>query len=499
LVQTFLLHAGETNVQLLAEQAGIQSGMKLPEAWTGRVVIQWGLFSEGREKQEELKRGDMRHDCIKLQLAEAIERAQDSRRRDELLRANGIKTLSSHSESQTDTYFPYRYKIPVYHLHALAIFEKKKRVWASGQIKKIGSPEFIIHEGMGDGYKEMGSDQTTFHMRRAVRESVKAIYALGLDFGMVTVGVLPSGHTLVLHVDPLPQLTRRLCQLFARAIQRYDAELTRELARTEPVMLGSDPEFLLLSAQGKVVAASRFLEREGPVGCDAIVLSGHRVILPLAELRPQPSADPDQLARNLHHTMQLAARAIPDESLAWLSGGMPLRGFPLGGHVHFSRLWLNGHLLRALDNYLALPLMQIEGETTGQRRPRYGGLGDFRPQPHGGFEYRTLPSWLVSPAVTRGVLALAALIAGHYWSLQRRPLQDTDVQAAYYRGDKQQVRTLIAQLWEDLERLPGYSRHAGSLEPLRSMIVRMEPWDERADFRKSWKIAPYQPERLYQT
>jgi hypothetical protein len=498
-MQTFLLHAGGTHMQLLAEQAGIQSGMQLPEAWPGRVVIQWGIFVEGREQKEELKRGNMHLDCLKLQPAEAVNRAQDSRRREELLSINGIKTLTSHRENQTDTYFPYQYKIPVFHLHALAIYEKKKKVWASGQRRKSGSPELVIQEGERDGYKEIDSDQATFHMRRAVRESVKAIYALGLDFGMVTVGVLPSGHTLVLHVEPLPQLTSRLCQLFARAIQRYDAELTRELARTEPVMLGSDPEFLLLSAQGKVVAASRFLEREGPVGCDAIVLSGHRVILPLAELRPQPSVDPRQLARNLHHTMQLAARAIPDESLAWLSGGMPLRGFPLGGHVHFSRLWLNGHLLRALDNYLALPLMQIEGETTGQRRPRYGGLGDFRPQPHGGFEYRTLPSWLVSPAVTRGVLALAALIAEHYWSLRLRPLRDTDVQAAYYRGDKKQVRALIAHLWEDLERLPGYSRHAGCLEPLKSMILRMEPWNERADFRKAWKIVPYQSERIYQT
>jgi hypothetical protein len=88
------------------------------------------------------------------------------------------------------------------------------------------------------------------------------------------------------------------------------------------------------------------------------------------------------------------------------------------------------------------------------------------------------------------VLALAALIAEHYWALRRRPLKDIDVQAAYYRGDKEQVSTLITHLWEDLERLPSYSRHVGCLEPLKSMILRMEPWNERADFRKAWKIAP---------
>ena len=93
-------------------------------------------------------------------------------------------------------------------------------------------------------------------------------------------------------------------------------------------MLGSDPEFLLLNPQGKVVFADRFLTRDGAVGCDAIVLSGHRVILPLAELRPQPSADPRELARNVRATMELAARKINDESLAWLSGGHAGAGLP---------------------------------------------------------------------------------------------------------------------------------------------------------------------------
>jgi hypothetical protein len=477
-MQTFLLHSGEKDALILAERLGLPSGSELPPEWTGRVVIHWGAIQD-------------RSDKVILQPLRAIERAQDSSSREELLKLHGIKTASSHAKEHVHRQFPYQYKVAVFHLQALAIYQKKEDVWVSEPGLKKNKLGQAVHGKHQAFYKEIAPEYATFHMRRAIRESVKAIYALGLDYGMVTIGILPSGHTLVLHVEPVPKLNRRLCELYARAMDRYDAELTGELARSERVMLGSDPEFLLLSRQGKVVSASRFLEREGPVGCDAIVLSGHRVILPLAELRPQPSVDPRQLARNLHRTMQLAARAIPDESLAWLSGGMPLRGFPLGGHIHFSRCWLNGHLLRALDNYLALPLMQIEGDTTRQRRPRYGFLGDFRPQPHGGFEYRTLPSWLISPAVTRGVLALAALIAEHYWSLQRRPLMDGDMQAYYYRGDKQKVREVIARLWEDLEKLPGYSRDASCLDPLKAMIFRMEPWNELADFRQTWKIAPY--------
>jgi hypothetical protein len=30
------------------------------------------------------------------------------------------------------------------------------------------------------------------------------------------------------------------------------------------------------------------------------------------------------------------------------------------------------------------------------------------------------------------------------------------------------------------------------LKPLRLQVLNMEPWNEMADFRRTWKIAPYQ-------
>ncbi|WP_231571327.1 putative amidoligase domain-containing protein [Gordoniibacillus kamchatkensis] len=309
-------------------------------------------------------------------------------------------------------------------------------------------------------------------------------------------------------------------------------------------MLGSDPEFLLVSPAGKVVPASRYLERDGEAGCDAIVLRGHRVITPLAELRPRPSPQPRRLAANLHGAMRLAASRIGDASLAWLAGGMPLKGFPLGGHVHFSRVWLNSHLLQALDHYLALPLMLIEADADRRRRPRYGFLGDFRRQPHGGFEYRTLPSWLATPLITVGVFALARVVADGYRSLPSvnpgasalvpaaaapqaagaagvavgagagsgaatrtgtvaecvrapaaRPLDDISLLEAYYSGDKAVVQPVVAGLWRELEQLPGYAEFAAYLDPLRERTLRMEPWRETDDVRRAWKIAPFDGKR----
>ena len=243
-------------------------------------------------------------------------------KRDDLLQLHGMKIMKSQAAivrgKRELEPFTHKYKVAVFHLQTLLIYEKKETLLLSE--KSLQQQRQL---GVNTAYIEVGPGQINFHARRASRESVKAIYALGLDYGLVTIGITPSGHTLVLDVDPVPKLNGRLAQLFAQAMDLYEQSIAKELERKERAMLGCDPEFLLVNPQGKVVFADRFLTRDGVVGCDAIVLSGHRVILPLAELRPQPSVDPLQLAKNVRATMGLAARKINDESLAWLSGGCP--------------------------------------------------------------------------------------------------------------------------------------------------------------------------------
>ncbi|WP_217556496.1 hypothetical protein [Paenibacillus sp. GbtcB18] len=462
----------------------IPHGEKLPDKTPVRIAA-WGKLSAEQERVlTALPRRAL------LQPPEAVSlalREEDARMQ---LAVHGIRTVPNSAGEAEDRRargsrpggpYSYEYRIPVFHMEALAVYRQKNNLLLlPGTAGKKPS-----------GFQEVSLDQQTFHTQRAVRESVKAVYALGLDYGLVHIAIEPSGRTLVLRVDPSPPPDEPLAALFAQAIGRYADQLSQELARTEPAVLGSDPEFLLVNPRGKVVSASKYLEREGQVGCDAIVLSGHRVILPLAELRPQPSSEPAQLAANLRRTMRTAARKIGDDSLAWIAGGMPLPGFPLGGHVHFSRCWLNSHLLRALDNYLALPLMMIEGETTAQRRPRYGLLGDYRRQRHGGFEYRTLPSWLVSPEIALGVFALARIIADRYFELDQRPLDEMEAQENYYAGNKPALADAAESLWADLEKQPMYGEFARYLRPLREQSRRMEGWQELADFRRSWKIGPY--------
>jgi Phage phiEco32-like COOH.NH2 ligase-type 2 len=467
-MDTFVLHSEEPEIQKLLQALTIPHGVRIPTNWNGHAVIGWGKYRiDG-------------HGLYHLQPVQSILRCANKQLRDATLHVNGLKTLSSHGHT-IDTYaprYPYYYIIPVFQLDALTVYRRKD----------IGL--FMRHGGIErpEAYEDLGLDNPTYHVKRAVREAIKAIYALGLDYGVVTVGIPASGHTLILDVNPEPKLNRKLAGLYAEAIAKYDLALGEQIRNPQSVMLGADPEFLLLSEQGKVVAASHFVERAGVVGCDGVVNRGEQTLHPLAELRPQPSESPDELALHVQHALLAAAKRFSKPGLRWVAGGMPVPGLTLGGHIHLSRVMLNSHLLRALDNYLALPLLLAESEQSIRRRPRYGALGDFRRQPHGGFEYRTLPSWLASPTVARGAFALTKLIAEHPGGLLRRPLSDPDITAMYYRGDKQSLLPIVKVLWRDLESLPAYWNYAAELEALKQLLFRMQSWDELADFRYYWKI-----------
>ncbi|MEI2396352.1 putative amidoligase domain-containing protein, partial [Paenibacillus phytohabitans] len=173
-------------------------------------------------------------------------------------------------------------------------------------------------------------------------------------------------------------------------------------------------------------------------------------------------------------------------ALRWRAGGMPLRGWALGGHLHFSGVTLCAPLLRALDNYLALPMLLLEDVRAAARRPRYGVLGDFRRQPHGGFEYRTLPSFLVSPVIAKGAVCLAHLIVSHYEELPLRPLDREKLHAAFYSGDKQPLREAWPPLEAQLRALDGYAAAASYIEPLLRSIAAQQTWDESRDIRGLW-------------
>jgi len=472
----FVLHAGQPELARFLSLLQVPAGTALPRAEPGGPS--WTAVSWRGEKPVRLPEGAGEP----MQPAAAVRRASNARRVAEDLRRHGIRTAPSESDGRSA--IVRTFVVPVFGLEALGAFASvsgaKAMAAAAGSLRRPAAPRVAP-----DADASRGTAQ-----KRAERAAVRAVYALGLDYGVVRVRADEDGAPLVESVDASPSVAAgEFAPLFAAAVNKLEASSGAEGGA---LLLGMDPEFVLRrpGPGGKIVSASRYFERRGRVGCDSVRI-GDKLVYPLAELRPSPAAEPRELLRNLYAAMRLAASRIDDASLEWLAGGMPAPGFALGGHIHVSGVALNADLLRAMDNYMALPLALLEDGNASRRRPRYGALGDFRRQFHGGFEYRTLPSWIVSPILALGVISLAKVVCEHVRELRGRPLARPEMQAHYYAGDKDALRPTALALWSELERTSGYARYAKALDRLKRRIERAEPWNEQQDVRAAWKIPPY--------
>lgn len=343
-------------------------------------------------------------------------------------------------------------------------------------------------ERMGMGAVE-GQEKSisTVLMKKLERAAVRTLYTLGLDSGEVILMPAPGEGYEVRSVKEAPwRQNSRLQRLYQSAHGQETAE--HHTVGYGGALVGMDPEFILVRGeQGKVVPASRFLERWGEAGCDAVTRR-ERTLFPIAELRPAPSNEPGRLLRHLRKALAAASSRITDRSLLWRAGAMPQPGLPLGGHLHFSRVRLEVELLRSLDNYLALPIAILEDPKSSARRPRYGILGDFRRKEHGGFEYRTLPSFLISPLLAKGVIGAAYLIAEHYKELSHRPLDQEEIHAAFYAADRASLYTCLEPLLQGMEKVADYERYEPFTGPLFRELRAGGHWDEMRDIRPLWRL-----------
>ncbi|WP_053376258.1 putative amidoligase domain-containing protein [Paenibacillus sp. FJAT-27812] len=324
-------------------------------------------------------------------------------------------------------------------------------------------------------------------LRRVVRTAISALYTLGLDIGEAEVALGGDGRTAVRAAWPKLRDTR----LEAASLRRFAAwhAAAGAGAADRELLIGADPEFVLVTPAGKVAAASRFFGAGigGAAGADA-VLVGRRLLYPVAELRPEPADSPAALAANVRRLLQRAADRISEPSLRWAAGAMPVPGLALGGHIHLSGAPLTSRLLRLLDSYAAFPLALVEDPAGRARRPRYGTLGDFRQQPHGGFEYRTLPSWLVSPAAAKASFALALLCAREALKLSYIPALEERYVEAYYAGDRSELAGCLDGLAASISATSSYRELAPYIEPLLEAARRGTTWDESSDIRVKWRL-----------
>ncbi len=263
-------------------------------------------------------------------------------------------------------------------------------------------------------------------LKRITTAARIAVQALGLDFAMAYVALSKPRKPVIKRVDPSPELpTRTLKSLIEFLVE------SPYIPQKKEVTLGADPEFILINSDtGKMIPASQFLPRFGTVGCDSVRIP-NRQQRPIGELRPEPSPSPLVLADNIRKTLLQAVKLLPYNNIKWIAGSQP-SNYPIGGHIHFSNIQVSSKLLRALDNYLAIPVFLMEDtKNATMRRTKYGLLSDYRIKEYG-FEYRTTSSWLVTPEISRGVLCLAKLIASNYTELSNNCFIRTEIQNAFY-------------------------------------------------------------------
>jgi len=321
------------------------------------------------------------------------------------------------------------------------------------------------------------------------RTAARAVYVLGLQGGQVEIAVDDFGRPSVVSVSGTMRPSGAEAERRTHAANRLLAnDRERESVFGIQATLGADPEFVLRNSAGELVSASRFLPPEGLAGCDSVVRRGVR-IWPLVELRPEPAEEPDAVVRSLRRLLVAAARRIGGAKLTWLAGALPVRGLPLGGHVHFGGVMPTALRLRALDNAVALPLRLLEPASASGRRPRYGTLGDWRRQPHG-FEYRTPPSWLLSPKLALGTLSLAKIAVTHARELSGHfPLDDEAMRDAYYSDNPApQLREVALEFHELLKQTAGYRRYAAAIDFIFDAVREGRRWNETKDFRHRWGI-----------
>ncbi|MGE5416667.1 MAG: putative amidoligase domain-containing protein [Acidobacteriota bacterium] len=312
-----------------------------------------------------------------------------------------------------------------------------------------------------------------------------AVQSLGLDFALVHLGLNKLQNIFVISIDPSPALGNFRIEKLARFAVEY---MTGEWNSNE-VMLGADPEFMMVeNSKDRLIVASTFFPRFGDVGCDNLRVR-NRQQRPIAELRPAPSSNPLILTDNIRRTMVQALKLAPYRNIRWLAGSLPVDEYPIGGHVHFSKIALSSKLLRALDNYLAIPVLLMENaDTSAKRRKKYGLLSDFRTKEYGGFEYRTLSSWIVNPTITRGVLSMAKVIALNHLQLKENIFTEPDAHEAFYSGDKEYFMNYYTYMWKKLISLPGAYDYVPYMQEINELCHSPEGWNEYLNIRETWDL-----------
>jgi hypothetical protein len=226
-------------------------------------------------------------------------------------------------------------------------------------------------------------------------------------------------------------------------------------------VIGTDPEFLIVDADFSVKNAQNLLGKMGDFGGDGA----------MAEVRPKPEVSVDQLVENMRDIF----KAFKDDNrigkyrwvaTCWHHDGS--RGYPVGGHIHVgnpSQLMEKSSTIRSkfykvlnkiMDEYLAIPMVKLDGKDGLQRRKpgaapmgpfgHYGGLRTDL----GRLEHRTLSGiWMIHPELSKVVLGTAKAVIDEAFKIAK----ENDFKSGFILPDKFNRTNLWSpdfDSWEDV-------------------------------------------------
>lgn len=250
------------------------------------------------------------------------------------------------------------------------------------------------------------------------------------------------------------------------------------------ITIGSDPEFGLVDQNGKQVKAYNHLSDSTR---ERVGVDGHSDI---GEIRPAFGHTPREHLANIAALMAQVDEKIPADIK--ITAGSMVGEDPIGGHIHFGALGRNFNFdaaAKALDYYVSLPVSLIEVQRSARIRRTgsgYGHLSAVRSQPWG-FEYRTLPSWLLGWGVALSVLSIgyAVVDAVKGKSCPDVPRRTPDP-SAFNNCRKEEMRSLLNQIRVGWRELPLYSDLRLEIAFLNHLLVRKMEWKEGQDIRHKW-------------
>lgn len=255
------------------------------------------------------------------------------------------------------------------------------------------------------------------------------------------------------------------------------------------IVQGSDPEFSIADSYGACVAADNLLADGYRLGVDGRADTG--------EIRPSPG-NPHKHLMDIRSLVKEFNQRFPNHMM--LAGSRHFRQ-PLGGHIHMSGSGVRNakKIVRALDVHLAIPMLMLENRISARKRRtegEYGHLGSYRHQRelHGGFEYRTPSSWLISYQMAKMTLEIAHLIAYDYEKLFDEKGQlfidpdDYIIRDWYVACDKEKLKEHALTAVHKLKVLPNAHQVMNSILTLENCIDLELRWRQEIDCTTRWHL-----------